>query len=1065
MKRYTFWGGNILFAILGIVYLPVLSFAQFNQQNSIRENQYVVERGFTTENGLPGNGVNKIYQDRSGYIWAATYNGLVRYNGSEFKVFNTSTLKNLRSNRFTSISEDPEGRIWAGLEYSNFVMIDEDKDSTITYSIENEAFGTSAKTNTISFDSNGTAWVGTSGGVITVQSGELTYLNHLPHQIVKKIIHTDDYIYVLFTESFYRLNKDGSVDKEIARLKEDIIQFEDSSIKSFRNVVSLVDFQFIDGNLYLLSEAGLVKVDDEPEVVLSRYEVEQGSFQGFEVYDEDLYFYGRDGLFRTKLDGGDYIYYSNKSVSDLIVDHEKSLWIATISNGIRQFVHTPVHQGPDYEILDDVGIAPILESNTGSVFVGVNCDWIYEFDGVQVNHYTSEDGIQNACIWSLMQEEDGTLWAGSWGGGVYYRPAGQRMFRNFLPPIFEDISVFLALFKDKNGTIWFGTYHNGLFRYDGNETEAVTTADGEALTAVRKIYESDSGEIYVATDEGIGLLTDGEIEILENLNILETSNFRTITQDNTGRFYFGSYGGGLIVYEPGSDPVTITTEDGLFDNTVSQLSFDKQGNLWLGGNLGVFYIEKNQIDQFLDGDIDHLRVSQLGVEEGMTIRETNGGFMPSSQLTADGKLLIPTVQGVNVIDTNQMELNRIPPNVFVEEAEIDGNEVNLKEIKAIPYSANRVIFKFSGLSFENPENNQYEYMLEGFDSNWIKTGNTSKAIYSSIPPGNYNLKVRASNNDGYWNTNAASFSFRVVPPFWQTTWFYLLVFVLVGVLIIGGFRYRVRKIRKNNRQLQRMVAERTEELSISNKELKKHIENKNKLQSILAHDLRNPFTAILGYIELIKSDFENKGDKEHVEMMNMLLDSGRNTLNLLENLLQWSGSKEGGLEADFEAVDVTQLVIEAISMTEAQSTFKNIFVRNLIDDTYFVWADRNMILSVIRNLLSNAIKFSGRDSIVEVSLKEEPDKVIISVEDSGVGIPEDEVNTIFSSNSKVQQKVGTQGEKGIGMGLMLCKEFIDKHDEEIWVSSTPKKGSVFSFSLSKVTETEKHQIDIDESEE
>lgn len=1058
MKRFTYSGVRLLLVVTGFLSLSTIIFAQQSPSSTIRNNQYIVERGFTTENGLPGNGVNKVYQDRSGYIWAATYNGLVRYNGSDFKVYNTSTLENLRSNRFTTVSQDQLGRIWAGLEYSDFIMIDQETDSTTIYSVENEEFGTSAKTNTITFDSNGNAWVGTSGGLITIQDGELTYMDHLPHQIVKKIIHTSESVYVLFSESLYRLNKDGSISNEIAELENDVINFADSSIDQFRNVLSLVDFTFIDEELYLLSEAGLIKYTDEPEILLRREDVEQESFQGLLLHDEQFFIYGRDGFFQANLNDQEYIYYSDKSVTDLMIDHEESLWIATISSGIRQFTSTPVYQGADYEILNDQGIAPVLVSNTGSVYVGVNCGWVYEFNEGSVNHYTSEDGISNACIWSLLEEEDGTLWVGSWGGGVYYRPAGEQMFRNFMPPVFDGVSVFLALFKDSSGNIWFGTYHTGLFRYDGNETISITKGDGELLSAVRTIYESDTGDIYVATDEGIGVLSGNEIEIIEDLDILETSNFRTITQDNSGRFYFGSYGGGLIVYKPGEEPVEITTENGLLDNTVSQLSFDETGNLWLGGNLGVFYIEQSQINQFLNNEIDHLRVSQLGVEEGMTIRETNGGFMPSSQLTADGKLLIPTVQGVNVFDTNRMSLNRTAPNVFVEEAEVDSEPVNLNELESIPYNAQRLVFKFAGLSFDNPQNNQYEYMLEGFDSNWIQAGNSNEAIYSSIPPGSYNLKVRAANNDGYWNTNEASFSFEVVPPFWQTTWFYLLAFLVAGVLIITGFRYRVRKIRKNNRQLQRMVAERTKELSVKNKELKGHIDDKNKLQSILAHDLRNPFTAIIGYIELIKNEFDSKGDTEHVEMMNMLLDSGRNTLSLLENLLQWSGSKEGGLEANFESVDVTQLVQEAISMTDAQSTFKNIFVRNLIDESHFVWVDRNMILSVIRNLLSNAIKFSGRDSIIEVSLEEKGDKVIVSVDDSGVGIPENEVNTIFLTDSKVQQKVGTQGEKGIGMGLLLCKEFIDKHNEEIWVSSSPKKGSTFSFSLTKVAEKEEKQI-------
>ncbi|WP_234570737.1 sensor histidine kinase [Rhodohalobacter sp. 614A] len=1056
--KFFFREYYLLFGFIILLFSPIDIYGQVSGSAKIIDHQYIVGRGFTTENGLPANGVNSVFQDRNGYIWAATYNGLVQYNGSDFKLYNTSTLKNLRSNRFTAVTQDLEGRIWAGLEYSNFLMIDEENDSTITYLINQEKFGPSAKTNTITFDSDNRPWIGTTGGLITIWNDEVKYLNDLPNQIVKKVIHTEDFIYVLFSETLMRLNNDGSVDKIIARLSDDTIYFENSSVDDFQNVVSLVDFEILDESIYLLSEASLIKYDDEPVVILNRDQVGQSSFQGFNVYNGTFYIYGRDGLLETNLSDSDFIYSSHYSVVDLILDHEESIWIATTSNGIRQYTSTPIYQGPDYEILDEQGITAVLNGTNGSVYVGTNCDGVYEFNGTDVNHYSVENGIENVCVWSLMEEEDGTLWAGTWGGGVYYKSPGQTMFEEFTPPMFENVSVFLALYKDRKGNIWFGTYHSGLFRYDGTNIEAIFDEDGELLSAVRNIYETEKGGIVVATDEGIGLLTDHRIIEIEEVNLLETSNFRTIAQDSNGRFYFGSYGGGLIIYSPGENPITLSTRNGLYDDTVSQLNFDKNGNLWLGGNLGIFFIEKNQVEQYINGEIENVRVSRMGVEEGMTIRETNGGFMPSSQMTVDGKLIIPTVQGVNVVDTNQMELNSQAPGVFVEEVEIDGEIFFPGQIKSIPYSAQRIIFRFSALSYQNPEYNRYEYRLEGFDKNWHQAGNEHEAIYSSLPAGNYSLKVRASNNDGFWSAEPASISFQIFPPFWQTAWFYLSMVLLFGAFLVVAYRYRVRSIQKNNRVLQNMVDERTEELSVSNRELKKHIEDRNKLHSILAHDLRNPFAAILGYIELIRNEFEAKDDREYVEMMNMLLDSGRNTLSLLENLLQWSSAKEGGLEANFEAVDVTKLVDEAISMTDAQSAFKNIFVRNLIDESHYVWADRNMILSVIRNLLSNAIKFSGRDSIVEISLREEGEKVIVSVEDSGVGIPEEEIHTIFSSDSRIQQKVGTQGEKGIGMGLVLCKEFIAKHSEKIWVESTPRKGSTFSFSLKKVPEYQQREI-------
>ncbi|MDX1641421.1 MAG: two-component regulator propeller domain-containing protein, partial [Balneolaceae bacterium] len=1044
---YLFREYYLLFTLIILLLFPGISvFAQPSNAGKISDHSYVVEREYTTENGLPGNGVNSIFQDRNGYIWAATYNGLVRFNGLDFEIYNTTNLANLETNRFTIVKEDHDGNIWAGLEFGGFIKIGQVKDSTVSYSIDQQKFGPNVKTTDIVFDAENTPWIGTSTGVFTIKNGELIHFNHTSNQHVNHLYYFKGSIYVLFVDKLVKLLPDGSTAETLAELRGDNIYFENSTVDQLQNVIRLMDFHFINDDLYLMTEAGLIRHNGEPEVIFTRDDVEQAALHGFLPNQDKLYIYGRDGIFSTSPSGGDYIYYNRDSTIDLMVDHEESLWAATMSNGLIQFVSTPIYQGSEYEVLDEQGTTAILLSSDGSILIGANCDGIYHFSNDSFQRYGEEDGFENECVWSLMEQDDGTLWAGTWGGGVYYRPPGSTTFERFEPEIFNDTNVFLSIFEDSDGHIWFGSYYNGLYVYDGSQTIEVTDQNNRKLAAVRKIFESDTDDILIATDEGIGVLTGNKIVIPEEINVLETTNFRTISLDSEGRYWFGSYGGGMVIYQPGEEARVLTTAEGLYDNTISQLSFDEDGNLWLGGNLGVSFIEKNDIDPFLNGDIDHVRVSRLGVEEGMKIRETNGGFMPSSQLTPDGKLYIPTVQGVTVIDTNRMELNRKIPNVFIEEIEIDGEIFSSKEVNSIPHSTQRVIFRFSSLSYQNPKHNQYEYILEGFDNSWHNIGNKREAVYSSIPHGNYTLKVRASNNAGFWSTETASVSFEVVPPFWQTVWFYITCFALFLTFIVGGFRYRLRSIQKNNRQLQKMVEDRTEELSVSNRELKKHIEDKNKLQSILAHDLRNPFSAILGYIELIKNEFEEKGDHQHVEMMNMLLDSGKNTLNLLENLLHWSSSEEGGLEADFEAVNIAGLVDEAISMTDAQSTFKNIFVRNLIEEPHYVWADRNMILAVLRNLLSNAIKFSGRDSIVEISLQEKDEKVIISVEDTGVGIPEDELSGIFSSDSTIQQKVGTQGEKGIGMGLKLCKEFIDKHEEKIWVESTPRKGSTFSFS-------------------
>lgn len=1049
---------NLLPLVTGLLLLPIAVISQGSEMGNITEHQYVVEREFTTENGLPANGTNGMYQDSKGYIWAATYNGLVRYNGLEFKIYNSSSISNLESNRFTAVSEDLEGNIWAGLEQDGFIKIDLESDSVYTYSLDQQVSTTNIKTTSFNFTKDNTPWIGTSSGVFTVQNGEIVNLERLPGKYVNRLLINHESIYVVYTDEIIQLNPDNFDDLlTIAELRNDVVYFQNDSLTQIDDVTQFMDLHFINNELYLMTEAGLVRYNEEAELLFSRDDVNQAALHGFLPNNDELFVYGRDGIFSTRLSELNFTYYNRKNVIDLMIDHEGSLWAASMANGIIQFVSTPVYLGSDFDELDDQGITGILKSSNGDVYVGANCDGIYKFDGNDVQRFGSENGLGNECVWSLMEDSNGNIWTGTWGAGVYFSEPGIDRFERFKPPIFEDVSVFLSIFEDSNGSIWLGTYSNGLFKSSNSETVQITDSEGATLAAVRMIFESQNGDIYVATDEGVGKLQGDEIHKIEAISELGLSFFRTIAQDNSGRFWFGSYGAGLIVYEPGEEPEVISTEDGLFDNTISQLSFDEDGDLWLGGNLGVFFINQDQVARYMNAADDQLRVSRIGVSEGMTIRETNGGFMPSSQLTENGELLIPTVQGVNIINTRRMERNREPPNTYIEQIEIDGESYQPSQLESIPYSAQRVIFWYAGLSFKNPEYNRYEYMLEGFDEDWLSAGNNGEAVYSRIPAGDYSFRVRASNNDNLWSTQAANISFSVEPPFWQSIWFFLGILGLSGIIIVAAFRYRLRSIQKYNRQLEQKVDERTDELRVSNEELKKHIEEKIKLQSILAHDLRNPFSAILGYIELIKNEFEQKGEKEQVEMMNMLLDSGRNTLALLENLLQWSSSKEGGLETKFETIDITDLVDEAISMTDAQSTFKNIFVRNLIDEAHYVWADRNMILSVIRNLISNAIKFSGRDSIVEISIEEKDEKVIISVEDSGVGISENEQDKLFSSE-KIQQKVGTQGEKGIGMGLILCKEFIDKHDEEIWVSSVPKKGSTFSFSLQKATKKEEKPV-------
>ncbi|TVR17687.1 MAG: hypothetical protein EA391_04070 [Balneolaceae bacterium] len=708
-------------------------------------------------------------------------------------------------------------------------------------------------------------------------------------------------------------------------------------------------------------------------------------------------------------------------------------------------MNTPVYQGDRFDVVSQTPTTAILEDSNGTLWVGTNCDGLYAFRDNSVERFGLEEGILNVCVWSVLEQSDGTIWAGTWGGGVFYMPPGEAVFQRFEPEIMTNVNAVLSIFEDSNGYIWLGSFGRGLYRYDGETTTYIKNQNDGNVSTIRTMFEDDNGTILFATDRGIGFFQDGEIIKPTEFNQLVTSNFRTIGKDSEGRFWFGSYGGGIFVLD-GAGSKKITMENGLFDNTISQLQFDSDENLWLAGNMGVFFIEKNQIDLFMSGETEKLRVTRIGVSEGLPIRETTGGFMPSSFLNNQGELFIPTMQGMAMISTQNLQLNRQLPNVYIEEIEMNGVSYSINEISEIPHDAQRIIFRFTALSFKNSDHVNFEFMLEGFDDTWQQRSGPREAIYTSLPPGNYTFRVRASNNDGFWNEEGAALAITVIPPFWQTAWFFLLSLVVIMSVLFAGYRYRVRKIHKYNLELQKEVEQRTKELKISNEELKNLLEEKNKLHSILAHDLRNPFNTILGFIDLLKIEFEQNNNEEYSELTNKILDSGRKSLNLLENLLQWSGSKDGGFGVNIEEIELKELINESVDMAGVQANFKNVALKFNADKPIFVKADRNMTKTIVRNLLSNAIKFSGSETTVTINLSHDDKFAIVEVEDHGVGIDKNSIAHIFEGSQK-QSKLGTQGEKGIGMGLALCKEFTLLQDGKIWVNSTPGAGSTFTFTL------------------
>lgn len=1065
LQDHIYFGGvvnyRIVLSVWIFLFVDISALFGVSKNDSARrviisDSEYSVQQIYDTDRGLPANGATSVIQDKNGYIWASTFNGLVRYDGYRFNVFNTNNVEGLGSNRFLTVIEGSNGRIIAGLEHGGLLI--KGPNHSEVHHIDPEIYGTNISINAIYEDEYGTLWIGTEMGIFHFRDGVFVKVNsstldEFSVTMTQMIYNHEGAIYILFSNAFVKYDKDVDDYHLLAlfdRNEESLTYLNLFESGPDQRTGVFWQVHHLDENEYLLiHDEGVFHLSDKGiETVITSDELNSTMLYGMVLFNNRYYIYGSEGVFSTDnlfSDEPEFIRYNQISVSFATTDHEGNIWLSTHAYGLIQLRETPVYRGETFDAVSHVPITAVLGSSDDVLYVGTNCDALYAFDGVQIRQYSVNEGIRNHCVWSLLEQSDGSLWVGTWGDGVYVRRPGSELFEVFRPEIMQDAMAVLAMFEDSKGNLWFGSYYNGLFVYDGEEVVRVLNSNGRTLSAVRMIYEDRDGKIYVASDMGIGILNDDyHIDKPEQLKRTRTLNFRTIAEDRNSRLWFGSYGGGIVILD-GEEIYTLTEENGLYDNTVSQLNFDEDGDLWLAGNLGVFTIENSELDSFLNGEKNQIRVTRFGQNDGLHVVETTGGFTPSSYLSDEGELFIPTVRGLVKIETGRYDVNWSIPMVYLEGIEIDGRVYRPDEIESISYSDRRILFQFSVLSYRNPSNVEVEYILDGFDDEWQRVSGSREALYTTLPQGRYTFRVRGSNNDGIWNEQGAIFTFQVLPPFWLTWWFYLLIALLliIGVYIV--YRNRVSSIEKYNRELERKVEVRTEELKEANDELKQLILEKNKMQRVLGHDLRNPLSGIIGYMELLISDDEIKVNKDNKKMMDLLLQSSRDTLNLLENLLHFSGSTREALEPQFKKTSIRQLALEAIKIIEVQANQKEINIELNCENPVNAEVDQNMMLSVMRNLISNAVKFSPVSSSVRVSanIDENENNLIISVADRGIGMNPDKIERLFTESTSNSQP-GTQGEKGMGVGLQICNDFVNKHKGSIQVESEPGKGSTFT---------------------
>lgn len=810
---------------------------------------------FGIEEGLPQSSVYSMLQDKQGNIWVGTMNGISKYNGLNFE--NYSKKDGLSENRVTSSSLDNAGNIWFG-HWSGGITKYDATTKKFTEVLP-EKYKLSKTITCIIADKAGALWFGTEGqGLLKYANGDFnlfTTNNGLPSDAITSLM----------------INKGGDLwigtTKGIVTYNNKFTSF-DIALPSQAITALFLDNK---GDVWIgTADAGLLRIN-ATDKQLKQYTTNQGLASNNII---TLYQAESGSIFIGTYDGGVCKYLpqlelnnykgsvfqtistqhglSNNRVLSIIQDREKNIWIGTFFN-LNQYFDEQFEIYGENEGLPNSLVWSVIEGANNDYWIGTE-GGLFQFipDAYQVPEQQSENLIitpknplnlksnKNKSAYRFIRHtgKDGQVLNTSalyrdMKGNIWFTDFGQGVSR--LNPLTGDIKQYstdnglpvnevYCINGDKDGNVWIGTNKAGVLKFDIN-TEAFvqyTTDEGLGSNQIYTIYRDSKDRMWLGGLSGNLTLYDpnnlpktgGLFKTFSEKNGYASKFTICITEDGQGNIWFGTYDQGAFKYDPlallekgGQLFKNYTTKNGLSSNTPFLLISDSKSNLWIGSGLGI--------DKF---DLRNETVKHYEKEDGFLGVEINPNAACKDK---DGNLWFGSIIGLVKYNSRLERNNLIEPVTSIRNPRIYFESVDIPQDHVFSWTQNHFTFDFVGTSLTNPKRVKYRYMLEGLDNDWSPVVKENSVTYPNLAPGEYTFKVRSCNNDGVWNSLPMTFKFVVTPPFWQTSWFYVVLIVVVFSVIIFFIKIRERVLRKENIILEQKVTERTEVISKQNVEIEK----------------------------------------------------------------------------------------------------------------------------------------------------------------------------------------------------------------------------------------------------
>ncbi|CAM2065394.1 Response regulator [Sulfidibacter corallicola] len=1053
---------------LGWVLILALAWTPFGWA---RQNFLKMER-LTIEDGLSQNGGNAIFQDRQGFMWIGTQDGLNRYDGVGFVVYSadSSDPGALSGSNVVALAEDTAQRLWVGTLGGGVSVFTAKRDRFLRFRAdpENPHSLSDNLVRAIFCDRFGQIWIGTDRAVNRYEPEQKGFRHFLSGQEVlpdggalhvsQILQHPDGFLWVATRGAgLLRLDPDTGSWIPVA------VHDREGRVELSRDPIEDMAYDRR-GHLWCVTPRGAWAIDAGGRLI-HHVTADRGGRTGLLsdaarrilVDDEGRVWIGTDaGLsrYRPGADRWDHFVHDPADPSSLCLnlitalfqDRSGLIWVGTEGGGLNKMnpkaeafrLYRAQPQVP--QSLPATPVISFHEDRQGTVWVGTEgsglCRFDPEDDTFQVYRHDPQDPetLSNDYVRSIDEDREGFFWIPTRNGLNRFDPKTGKA-RRYMPD--PEAPIAFDSLVDRLDRLWVASFGGGLFLMDSTRESFVryTHDPGEPNSLVHNMTlslgEDSLGHIWVGTygggtsrlDPDTGRFTSYRHDP-ENPRTLGDNSVVDFFEDSRRRFWLGTVQGGLQLFQRESNSFRgFDTGDGLPNNTVYAIEEDGQGYLWLSTNIGLsrFDPELQAFDNF----------------DARYNLQSNEFNQAASLRAANGDLYFGGIYGFNVFRPERVRRNPVAPPVVLtafkkfHEPQPLAAALDEDGALALSFRDSLISFEFAALDYTAPHRNHYAYMLEGFHENWIELGHKNDVTFTNLDPGNYRLRVKAANNDGVWSEGDTGLAIHVIPPPWKSRWAYAC-YSLSAMLLVGGIwryqKYRFDKARSINQRLMRVDRLKDEFLANT------------------SHELRTPLNGIIGIAESVLEGAAGTINGRVRENLKLMVSSGRRLDSLINDILDFSKMRHHSLELRRKGVDIFAVTEVVLTVCRGMASHGELTLENRIPrDFPKIWADENRLHQILYNLVGNAVKFT-RSGGVSVQARVRQEMAEIRVVDTGIGIPYDKIHSIFDSFEQVE---GSDSREfgGTGLGLAITKKLVHLHGGKVHVSSKVGHGSTFAFTM------------------